>query len=428
MWPQFKRLTWKASWLMTAISLLVFSIALAAPGDLDTTFDSDGLVTFDSGGYDWLADIAVQTDGKIVAAGRFTEDFALIRYNPDGSLDTTFSGDGWLTTNFGQWAEIGDVTIQANGKIVVAGNSLVNDYDYDVALARYHPDGTLDTTFSGDGKQTTDFGGADNWSSGLAIQPNGKIVVAGSMWNGTNSDFAVYRYLSNGSLDTTFSGDGMVNINFGRSEGAYDLAIQSDGKILVAGNVYCYRPCTYVGIARLNANGSLDTTFSGNGKQTTKAGIDSTIEISSLALQPDGKIVLAGQKFMYTDLSSYAILLRYNPDGSLDTTFNGTGRKAFRFAPASNFSQALDVIVQSDGKIVVVGDGEGAGDFALARLNNDGSFDTTFSGNGKVSIVCPVPFGEDALALQSDGKYVIGGYTMDNTGLQYDFALARVLP
>ena len=435
---QFKQLTWRASLLATALSLLAFTIALAAPGDLDTTFDGDGLVTTyvnpaDTGRYGRALDVAIQTDGKIIAAGdsyipsTATSDFAVIRYNTNGSLDTAFSGDGRLVTNFGGEDSAVAVAVQSNGKIVVAGNKCINDV-CDVALARYNPGGALDTTFSGDGKETTDFGAGYNGSDGgLAIQSNGKIVIAGYMSTGTNYDFAVYRYLSNGSLDITFSGDGKVNIGFGggKQDFATDLVIQSDGKIVVSGYTADANFANYnFAVGRLNANGSLDTTFSGDGKQITNFGGDDFAQ--GMALQTDGKIVVAGEKRTASPFFVSFALARYNTDGNLDTTFNGVGRRVFSVISGSN-SYARDVVVQSDGKIVVLGTAEPFVDFALVRLNTGGSFDTTFSGDGKTLIDS---FGSDfgfAVAIQpSDGKYVLGGYVDYMT--EAVFALARVLP
>ena len=440
MFLQIKRLTWKASLIATVVSTLAFSVALAASGDLDTTFDGDGRVTSfaspaNPGRNDVVQGIAVQADGKIVAAGysyipsTATSDFAVTRYNTEGTLDATFSGDGRLLTNCGARDQGFDVAIQANGKIIAAGQTCFGDGSIcDVALARYNVGGTLDITFSGDGKQTSDFGGGDNGSfGGLAIQSNGKIVVAGYMWNGTDYDFVVYRYLSSGSLDTTFSGDGMVNIGFGtgRQDFGRDLVIQSDGKIVVTGYTgdANYANNNFA-VARLNAGGSLDNTFSGDGKQTTNFGADESAR--GIAIQPDGRIVLAGIKGTGT-LSSVA-LARFNIDGSLDTTFNGTGKKVFSVIPGVS-SWANDLLVQSDGKIVALGGADNGGslDFALVRLNSSGSFDTTFSGDGKVTVDFGSSENGRALVVQPlDGKYVLGGIIDDGT--QVDFALARVLP
>lgn len=435
---RFKRLIWKAGLLTIALSLLAFTVALAASGDLDSSFGGDGRVTSypvpsNPGRFDTVFGIKIQVDGKIIATGYSgvpqtpTYDFALIRYNPNGSLDNTFSGDGRLITNFGGIDQAYDVALQGNGKIVAVGQTCNDTFTIcNVALARYNAGGALDTTFSGDGKQTTDFGGGDNGSHGGIAVRSGKILVAGFMWNGTDYDFAVYRYLSDGSLDATFSRDGMVNIGFGagRQDRATDLVLQNDGKIVVAGYTGDASDANHnFAIARLNANGSVDTTFSGDGRQITNFGGDDYAY--DVGLQTDGKIVVAGEKD--TTLFHFAVA-RYNTDGSPDTSFNTIGRKAFSVLPGVN-SVAVAMVVQASGKIVLAGraGATGVADFALVRLNSGGGFDTTFSGDGKVT----VDFGGDdygrALALQpSDGKYVIGGFTSDGT--QRDFALARVLP
>lgn len=434
MYAQFNRMPWKAILLAIAISLLALTVALAASGDLDTTFDGDGRATTDIGGghSDQIMGIAIQPNGKIVVVGTARDNLVVARYNTNGSLDATFSADGKLTTNFGGIDNAEDVAIQSNGKILVTGTRCLNEGwpngNCDLAVARYLSNGTLDSTFSGDGKLTTAFGsGANGTWSGVAIQPNGKIVVAGYMRNGANFDFAVYRYNANGILDATFSGDGRASVGFasGPEDLATDLVLQPDGKIVVGG-VSCdsvepppWQNCDFAAI-RLNANGSLDNTFSGDGRQVINfGGLDLSDGIS---LQADGKIVLAGYK--ETPTESYFAVARLNTNGTLDTSFRGTGKATTGFGVGSN-AHGRDIRVQSDGKILVVGSARG--NFALARYEINGTLDTAFSADGKAM----VNFGFDdvgwVLALQpSDGKYVLGGWT-DN-GTQMDLALARLLP
>ena len=433
-----KRFTWKASLLATVVSLLAFTVALAASGDLDTTFSGDGKVTVDFlGRTDVAIDIALQSDGKIVAAGYSAvpstgnRDFALARFDPNGSLDTTFSGDGKLLTDFGGKDEVWDVAVQSNGRIIAAGLTCDAGNNCDVALARYKPGGALDTTFSGDGKQIADFGGGCNSATCMVIQPDGKIVLSGWMWNGTSNDFAVYRYSANGTLDATFSGDGKVNIGFGlgRQDSAEALAYQNtDGKIVVVGYTgdAGYQNRNFA-IARLNPNGTLDNTFSGDGKQVTNLGADDLAY--GFAGFPDGRMSIVGQK-VTTGLDYFAVA-RYNANGSLDTTFNGTGKKVISIIPGSD-SYAYSAIVQPGGKIVSFGRTDGADgyDFALARLNPNGSFDTTFSGDGRVVVGFCGGSEEEGFGLlrqPADGKYVLAGSTSCGIGGK-DFALARVLP
>jgi uncharacterized delta-60 repeat protein len=189
-------------------------------GALDLTFGGDGKVTTAIGlSHDYASSMAIQADGKIVLAGASKNgsyvDFALARYNADGSLDTSFDGDGKLTTPIGSSDDdVYCVAIQADGKIVAAGYSY-NGSNNIFALARYNPDGRLDTSFDGDGKLTTPIGSSSGYARSVAIQADGKIVAAGYAWNGTYDDFAIARYNADGSLDTSFDGDGILTTDIG---------------------------------------------------------------------------------------------------------------------------------------------------------------------------------------------------------------------
>jgi uncharacterized delta-60 repeat protein len=210
MFARFNRTTWKASLLAVIISMLAFTIALAASGDLDTTFDGDGMVTTEiiAGQWNWIGGVALQSNGKIVVAGDtyvsgLPHNFGLARYNTNGALDTTFSSDGLQVTNVGGFDQGLSVAIQTDGKIVVAGQKCNNTGTIcDVAVVRYKAGGALDTSFSGDGKQTDDFGGNDNGAFSARAFNRWKIVIGGYMFNTAtnNYDFAVYRYTTNGAL------------------------------------------------------------------------------------------------------------------------------------------------------------------------------------------------------------------------------------
>jgi uncharacterized delta-60 repeat protein len=385
--------------------------AQAAPGDLDLTFSGDGKQRTDFGfGSSRAAATVRQPDGKIVAVGSTADDFALARYNPNGSLDTSFSGNGKQTTDFFGSDEGNGVALQGDGKIVVVGGTV----DGDFALARYNPNGSLDTSFSGDGKQTTDFGGFGDEATGVALQGNGRIVVAGSTGDG---DFALARYNPNGSPDSSFHGDGRRTTDFGGSEGANGVVVQGAGKIVAVGSTV-----DDFALARYNPNGSLDTSFSGDGRQTTDFGADFE-GANGVALQAAGKVVAVG--FAGGNFA----LARYNPNGSLDTTFSGDGRQTTTFGGPD---QASGVALQGDGKIVAVGgdpsapSGFGAGDFALARYNPNGSLDTSFSGDGKQRTDFGLDDGARAVALQGDGKIVAVGFTA--SAPLGNFALARYNP
>ena len=396
-----------------------FGLARYNPnGSLDMSFSGGGMQTTDFGaGDDEAQGVALQGDGKIVVVGvAGGGDFALARYNLNGSLDTSLSGDGRQRTDFGADDGANGVTLQGGKIVAVGGGGAGGDF----ALARYNPNGSLDASFSGDGKQTTDFGGDDDQAAGVALQ-SGKVVAVGFVGctcSIAGSKFVLARYNPNGTLDTSFSGDGKQTTNFGGGRDlAAGVAVQGDGKIVAVGDA---GPSGFgdFALTRYNPNGSLDTSFSGDGRQTTDFG-DSD-GASGVAVQDDGKTVVAGFSFNGTD-SEFA-LARYNPNGSLDTTFSADGKQTTSFGGIGD--QATGVAIQGDGKIVAVGGG-GNGDFALARYNPNGSLDTSFSGDGKQTTDFGGAFGDRAtgVALQGDGKIVAVGF-----GGNGDFALARYNP
>jgi uncharacterized delta-60 repeat protein len=413
-------------------TLIVPAVAFAAGGDLDATFDGDGTVTTNfTNGRDFAAGAAIQTDGKIVVAGRAGTNgssggrFALARYNDDGTLDATFSGDGLVATDFTAVKndEADEVAIQGDGKIVaagVAGNCCIGpDGAGRFALARYNADGTLDTTFSGDGKRTTKLTTGNDYGAGLAIQGDGKIIAAGRA-GGYGGRFALVRYNTDGTLDTTFSGDGklMTNLTTG-NDFVMKLAIQANGKIVAAG-----RAGGRFGLARYNANGTLDSTFSADGKLTTDftGGFDMAV---GLALQSDGKIVAGGEAGDGSAGSRFA-LARYGPTGGLDTTFGGGDGKVITDFFAGEDDFAAEVAIQTDGKIVAIGFASGT--FAVVRYSTDGTLDSTFSGDGKVFTEI-TPEGSYGLGgtIQGDGKIVAVGLVFDASGDGGKFGVVRYL-
>jgi uncharacterized delta-60 repeat protein len=416
--------TWRRWGVVAPVCLLLCLLALApaahGAGELDPSFSGDGKVVTGFAGNDQAHDIAIQADGKIVAAGwrrvgdGFAFDFALARYNPNGSLDPSFGGDGRVVTDFGGDDRSFAVAIQANGKIVAAGQATA-----DFALARYKSDGSLDPSFGGDGKVTTDFGGFDR-ANAVAIQADGKIVAAG--WCCAGQNFALARYNADGSLDRTFDGDGKVVTDFGRDDRPLDIAIQADQKIVAAGTTGRNVPDTDFALARYNANGSLDSTFDGDGRVVTDFGLSTGDGAAGVAIQPDGKVVAAGA----TASGNFA-LARYNPNGSLDPSFSGDGKLRTDFG---NLDGAADVAIQPDGRIVAAG-GSGTGsefDFALARYRPRGGLDATFGGDGRVL----TDFGAEdyaiaGVAIQADGRIVAAGFTSIGSS-PYNFALARYLP
>src|SRR3954464_3009761 len=299
-----------------------------------------------------------------------------------GDLDSSFSLDGKQTTDFAGSANFGQAgAVRADGKIVVAGSSDEGATGSDFALARYNADGTLDSSFSDDGKQTTAFaGGSDDFGSAVAVQPDGKIVVGGSVRAPADSpaggDFALARYNADGTLDSSFSDDGKQTTAFagGSDDFGSAVAVQPDGKIVVGGSVRAPADSPAGGdfaLARYNADGTLDSSFSDDGKQTTAFAGSSNDFGSAVAVQPDGKIVVGGYVKAPADSGEADFALaRYNGDGTIDSLFSGDGKQTTDFAGSDDGSSG--VAVQADGKIVVAGssdEGATGSDFALARYN-----------------------------------------------------------
>ncbi|HLL16743.1 MAG TPA: Calx-beta domain-containing protein [Pyrinomonadaceae bacterium] len=399
------------------------------PGALDPTFDTDGkVVTSFPKGLDIARDVALQADGKIVVAGSSGSDFALARYNADGSLDTTFGTGGRVHTDFplAQGGFANALVIQPDGKIVLAGSANSPDefFSSAFALARYNPDGSLDTSFDSDGLVITSFPGASADANDLVLQPDGKLVVAGTRRDNTNPQnvFALARYNADGSLDNTFDSDGRATVDIagGTFEEGHGVGLQADGRIVVVGlgnSVFA--------VARLNANGSPDNTFDTDGQVTTELG-EAFEQAQAVAFQTDGRIVVAGQLATSVAANMNFGLVRYNTDGSLDNTFDSDGKVIVDFGLVD---AANDLVIQTDGKIVAVGSAgtlPNGSFFALARLNTTGSLDTSFDGDGKVltdNSDARFNLGAQGVVLQPDGKIVVAGD--DNSTGQSDFGVYR---
>ena len=422
--------------LVTLASVLTASLArpaLAAGGDLDPTFSTNGKIRTDfTPSMEFAYDLAIQADGKIVAVGNARRRFALVRYTADGTLDSTFGGDGKVRTNFTTETDHAEgVAIQANGKIVAVGvaRSVFSNSDSRFAVARYNADGTLDATFGGDGKVTTSFRDGDDHAQGVAIQANGKIVAVGTAperASGVPEDtrFALARYNAKGELDSTFGGDGKVTSDFEEGWGeALGVAIQADGKIVAVG----YEGYGDSGaVARYNSDGSLDSTFGGaafpfhDGYVTTDNWV-----ANGVAIQADGKVVVSAAGWGSNWVGPRWAVFRFNANGTKDATFGEDGRVTTSFTLADDYARGL--AIQADGKIVVAGGAGSSGSgsdskFAVARYIADGSLDSTFGGDGKVTTNFTT--GVDAargVVIQADGKIVAAG------GANGRFALARYL-
>ena len=393
-----------------------------ADGDLDITFSSDGIATTsfaptDETGYAMTLD----NSGRVVMVG---SDFKVARLTASGNLDPTFNGAqaGLAIADMdGGGGNAHAVAVQASGRIVVAG--IINASDF--FLYGFEADGTRDWSFGLNGRTTTDFGGTETLRA-IGLQSDGKIIAIGTTDSqGDDLDFAIARYTADGILDTTFGGgDGKIITDFAGEDAAYSLAVRDDDKFVVAGT---YAPIGQggsqndVAVARYNANGSLDTGFSGDGKVTTDLGGNDFVR-DVLSVSGSARVVVAG----YENGGSDAFLVRYNSDGTLDSNFDGDGIAQLDWG---NVDQAYSVLVQPDAKLLVAGQvwQSGQTDFLVARYEVDGSPDTSFGdGSGKRRVNMGMFTTDDIaydMVLQNDNRIVVGGVSDPNADA--DFALMR---
>jgi len=433
--------------LVLAAALMVASAvpSAAAPGQLDPSFGAGGtVVTEFPSSYSGARAVAVQADGRIVAAGfahtnnSIISDFALTRYDASGALDPTFGTGGRVRTDFGgRFDEALAVAVQPDGRVVVAGNSS-DANGSDMAVARYNSDGLLDTSFEGDGMALVDFG-SEASARAVALQPDGRIVLAGGVSHPVGggccvSDFALVRLTSVGALDSSFDGDGRVVTDFlAGADNGHDVAqavqVQADGRIVAAGAGVAGVVSVDFAVARYLADGSLDLTFSDDGLVTTDF-VGYFDEIRDLAVDTGGRIVTGGQSCEFPGNSDEVCdfgLARYTSNGTLDRRFGRKGR--VRTDLGADLSEGIrGVVVQADGRIVAAGEtsGPGAQDVGLARYRSDGRLDRSFGVNGVV--ITPVSPSTDevgGLELQADGRLVVAGTTA--VSQSFGFFVSRYL-
>lgn len=424
------------TFLLIILPFLDKAFALS-PGDLDISFSLDGMVTTNiiSDGNGVASAVAIQPDGKIVVAGDTYDGIvakvAVVRYNSDGSLDTSFNTSGKTTAYIGMGsAYISAVVIQPDGKILVAGYTRIDFGDAEFVLVRYHPNGALDSTFGIGGKVVTDIGGREDRLAKIAVQSDGKILAVGMTDVGpnanaaSNGDIALLRYNANGILDATFDTDGISITPIGSGyESANDLALQSDGKIVVAGETENDTNKTDFFTARFNTNGSMDTIYGTNGKTVTDFAANED-GANSLVIQSDGKIVAGGYSADTTNINF--ALVRYNTNGIVDNTFGNAGKVV---TPAgTTVSYVNDITINNSGMIFVAGDSDNANDsdFTVASYLSTGTLNSAFGSGGIVKT--QISTGNDfarAIAIQSDNKIVVAGSSFNGT--TDDFAVARYL-
>lgn len=389
------------------LSLLLLQNASAQQiGDPDSTFSADGITTthIGSAGGDWGNDMAVQPDGRILVGGTSfvngVASFALVRYDLDGALDPTFGTAGVVTTMIP--GEAAAVALQPDGRIVITGYANTVDSS-GVAVVRYNPDGSLDSTFGGDGIVMTDVGPGQEVAYAAAIQPDGKIVIGASSGIGVAADMALLRYNTDGSLDTSFSGDGMCTIDAGGSSNdfLYAMVLQPDGRIVAAG----YAPDVGLGfpVVRFNADGTMDQTFGVNGVAT----VPIFGRAFALAVQPDGKIVTVGYE-EGGGFFKMAIA-RLETDGSLDASFSSDGYLVLMDYIVS-WGRGVALMPDGRIVVSGAAQPGTEIDFLVAMFNTDGTLDPTFSADGLQTTDIGNHDYSTAAAVQADGRILAAGY------------------
>lgn len=404
---------------VAALALCASASTALAQTHHDPSFSFDGKLTTDFGGTEFGTDAAVQEDGKVVVVGASDRDFAVARYNPDGRLDATFSGDGKVVMDFGGTSSRLDappygaeaVALRPDGRIVVAGRAGGGEGDGfgRTALARLNPNGKLDRSFADDGRLT--LGDGDSGALDLELQPDGRIVVL-SRYAGTGAfgSARLLRLEDDGRPDASFSSP--VNENGSPTA----LAVAPGGKIVVVGN----------GVLRYHRGGALDRSFAGDGAA------QAFFQIADVAVQRDGRVLVVGGQFAPKTGTRGFALARYTVAGRLDQSFVGDGIERTDFPSGS--ASATSVALGDEGRIVVGGGvylSPDASVLAFARYGRGGGLDPSFSGDGRQTVdFFPERAYGEAVAVGGDRKLVGVGYTgsefaTDETAAN-DFAVARL--
>lgn len=410
------------------LALLMFSGSLnAQDGVLDVSFGNNGIVRTIS--THEAFDMAIQNDGKIIVAGSIymgsgNDDMAVARYNADGSLDNSFGSNGIVNIDFnGGNDDASSVAIQSDGKIVIAGRAQnASNNNSDIAVIRLNSDGSPDNSFATTGKYQLDVDGyAFDYALDIALHTDGKIVLVAMAGTDMFAKTAIIRLNTNGTLDNTFDGDGIIKpFSFGSFtlSSLYAVTIQSDGKILIGGSKN-----NNFAVARLNSDGSLDNIYGADGIYSSTTPVVSECK---LELQNDGKLVAT-----YSSASQNEVrMVRINSNGIEDAAFGVNGTVITQISSNTAYPEfSKGIVIQPDGKIIVAGSSYTTSfdsDYLVIRYNSDGSIDNSFGTSGNGIVTTSVEANDDdrgkVVKLQSDGKIVVAGSSCIGS---CDFVLLR---
>ncbi|MFT3793312.1 T9SS type A sorting domain-containing protein [Flavobacterium sp.] len=415
--------------ITTSILFILATLAYAQQGTLDVSFSTDGkLATLLTTGNCAARSVAVQPDAKIIAAGyarntNTSNDFSLMRFNTDGTPDTNFNATGKAFVDFGGLDDLcTGIGLQSNGKII-AGGFIDTSNGFGFGLTRLNVDGTLDTTFGTNGKTVIE-PGITSFCSALAIQSDDKILLAGHTLSPftQNNEFVVSRFNADGSIDQDFGTNGFTRTAVGSgSSVANGMTLQPDGKLILVGQTANNATLRWeTALVRYNTDGSLDGFFGDNGQIITALPLLDGI-LESAAVQPDGKIVVAGYAGT-SPTNNQSLLLRFLSDGTPDLGFANNGQLVTLAGANNNMIQS--VLLQGENIVVAGSSTQNGGDrFLLAAFDSDGNPDTAFGNNGATLTHFADHDGINAMALAPDGKLVTAGVSYDNNVAH--FALAR---
>ena len=388
--------------LIAVACLIVFAAqeVQAQPGQLDPGFGNDGALATPIGDESEALRVAAQDDGRIVVGGIVVSDtfqIGVARYLHDGTADPEFGTAGLARTSIGTGVQFADLALQSDGRIVVAATSVGADGGM-FTLVRYRSDGALDTSF-GEGGIVQSAIGTSGSAHAVTVQPDGKIVVAGRARaaGGSAMAMAVARYRREGTLDPSFGQGGIVLIDAAGASSANALALQADGRIVLAGRSDTPQDGSRLTLARVDRDGALDPSFGDGGIVHTIPIVDPVAEAHAVAVQGDGKIVVAG-------VWGCALLVaRYGTSGAPDPSWGEAGSIS---RPVScEFFRIHDLVITSTGKVVV----PGSFDFSVAQLASDGSHDASFGVSGIAAPSGLDGFAAESVAVQSDGSIVVAG-------------------
>ncbi len=395
-------------------------------GEIDNTFGINGFTIFESIKAELYAhSITIQQNGKILVSGYLKTmagfDFLLLQFNSEGNLDTSLGDEGIVITDFYNGNDKAySMELLSDGKIVIAG-TIQNGNHNDFGLVQFHPDGSIDTSFGQLGKVVTDFGnGFDDNGAALAIQEDEKIIITGRTGHPSNHQFGIARYNSDGSLDGSFGIGGRSSIDLQSFQDApSNLAIQNDGKIIIGGISNGPAISGASALIRLQPNGEIDDSFGNNGIVLTDIQGTSPDYFTSVHYLTDGKILAGGTSF------GWFIIVRYHSNGLIDTSFGNDGIYSFfpGVGPAGGIIE--EMVILENGNILCGGSAVNGtnNDFALMRLLPSGVMDSLFSGNGLIKIDFPADNTGNSISLRHDGKILVTGGAFRRYSEGYEVAL-----